>query len=78
MENRAQRLLLSLSTLTNFVKIQIEGERAYEPATMLKAAARCDVSFWPFSSAPIVRLRVRYRRSCCRTGRVVGEAVDDP
>src|SRR5208282_768369 len=32
----------------------------------------------PFSAAPIVRLRVRYRRSCCRTGRVVGEAVDDP
>ena len=32
----------------------------------------------PFSTAPIVRLRIRYRRSCCRTGRIVGEAVDDP
>jgi hypothetical protein len=39
---------------------------------------RRHVCSWPFSAAPIVRLRVRYRRSCCPTGRVVGEAVDDP
>jgi hypothetical protein len=32
----------------------------------------------PFSAALIVRFRVRYRRSCCRTSRIVGEAVDDP
>ena len=32
-----------------------------------------DVSSWPFSVAPVVRLRVRYGRSCCRAGYVVGE-----
>ena len=35
-----------------------------------------NVRVWPFSAAPIVLVRVRYRRSCCRTGRVVGEAVE--
>jgi organic hydroperoxide reductase OsmC/OhrA len=35
-------------------------------------------SYSPFSVAPVVRLRVRYGKSCSRAGYVVGQTLHDP
>ena len=35
-------------------------------------------SYWPILAPPFVRVCVRYRRSCCRAGSMVGEARYHP
>ena len=47
-------------------------------ARSMRFAAAAQGRSWPFSVAPVVRLRVRYGRSCCCASYVVGETLHDP